>query len=85
VTATKTGGSDAISSGYRHNGAFFPASGYRISPGKLSTKEGMSGDYWSSSPYSATNGYNLYFTDLEPIFWDNPIRLYGFSVRCVVQ
>jgi uncharacterized protein (TIGR02145 family) len=45
---------------------------------------GENGNYWSSSPNSATNGYNLNFngTNVNPAN-NNDDRQNGFPVRCV--
>jgi hypothetical protein len=63
------------------NSIFFPASGYRHGTGLHD--HGSSGRYWSSSLYSQTSGYDLYFNSegVDPAYLDN--RFYGFSVRAV--
>ena len=63
------------------NSIFFPASGYRNGTGL--NYRGSSGLYWSSSLYSQTYGYTLYFnaSGVTPAYNSN--RFYGFSVRAV--
>ena len=61
---------------------FFPASGYRNDGGVMSYV-GRDGHYWSSSPVSVTDGFNLYFysSSVSPSYVRNRAR--GFLVRCV--
>ena len=83
VTPASTAGKDSISSGYRYKGAFFPASGCRnTSAGALNYVDTYGG-YWTSSPNSAGNGYNLHFygTGASPAYHLD--RTFGFAVRCV--
>ena len=63
------------------NSIFFPASGYRSGAGLYG--RGSGGYYWSSSLFSQTRGYNLYFnaSGVDPA--DSNLRFYGFSVRAV--
>ena len=63
------------------NSIFFPAAGYRYGTGL--NDHGSSGYYWSSSLYSSTNGYGLYFNSagMNPAYYS--IRFYGFTVRAV--
>lgn len=65
------------------NGAsvFFPAAGYY--DGTSLSDRGSYGYYWSSSFYSATIAYNLYFNSsgVDPQYSD--YRRCGFSVRAV--
>ena len=63
------------------NSIFFPASGYRYGTGLYD--RGSSGLYWSSSLYSQTYGYYLYFnsTGVYPAY--DSSRFSGFSVRAV--
>lgn len=63
------------------NSIFFPASGYRYGTGLY--VRGSSGYYWSSSLYSQTRGYLLYFnaSGVSPANYD--YRFVGFSVRAV--
>lgn len=60
---------------------FFPASGYYNGTSLYS--RGSYGYYWSSSFYSATYAYNLYFdsSSVYPQLYSN--RRYGFTVRPV--
>jgi hypothetical protein len=63
------------------NSIFFPASGYRNGTGL--DNHGSYGLYWSSSLYSQTYGYGLYFNSegVSPAL--NDYRFVGFSVRAV--
>ena len=63
------------------NSIFFPASGYRYGTGL--DNRGSYGYYWSSSLYSQTSGYLLYFhaSAVNPANYGD--RFYGFSVRAV--
>ena len=63
------------------NSIFFPAAGNRYDTGLNS--HGSSGFYWSSSLYSSTYGYHLYFhsTGVSPA--NNNLRFCGFTVRAV--
>ena len=72
-----------------HNGnsIFLPAAGYSWfdddEHGTTLSRRGSDGRYWSSSFYSATDAFNLYFdsTDVGP--QDSLSRRYGFTVRAV--
>ncbi|MBR3269837.1 hypothetical protein IKG07_01135 [Candidatus Saccharibacteria bacterium] len=46
---------------------------------------GSNGYYWSSSSYSSTNAYRLYFSSLSVYSALSSGRYYGFSVRCVMR
>ena len=63
------------------NSIFFPAAGLRYGTGLYS--HGSYGYYWSSSLYSQTYGYSLYFYSegINPTVTND--RFYGFSVRAV--
>ena len=63
---------------------FLPAVGSRRSYdfGSLSS-QGTSGSYWSSTQYSATDGYSLYFYSTNSSPASNISKAYGFPVRCV--
>ena len=63
------------------NSIFFPASGYRRGTGL--DYRGSSGNYWSSSLYSQTRGYDLYFFSGGVSPADSYDRFFGFSVRAV--
>lgn len=65
------------------NSVFFPAAGYYN--GSSHDNVGSGGNYWSSSFYSATSAYYLYFgsTAVGPQFSGR--RCYGFSVRAVMD
>jgi hypothetical protein len=79
-------GTTSISSGgtYTVNGSSssYPASGFRVPNGTL-LYVGLYGRYWSSSVYSSTNGYYLYFSSslVGPALSGS--RQSGFVVRCV--
>ena len=60
---------------------FFPASGFYNGTSLYS--RGALGFYWSSSFYSATNAYNLYFISSSVNPQNNDNRRYGFTVRPV--
>ena len=70
---------------YTPSGLFFPASGFRPNSSGGVSVVGSYGYHWSSSPYSATLGYFLYFYS----GYVNPsnyyYRAYGFPVRCVKE
>ena len=63
------------------NSIFFPASGYRS--GTSLNDRGSHGYYWSSSLYSQTNGYNLYFSSSNVNPASIGSRFNGFTVRAV--
>ena len=63
------------------NSIFFPASGYRRGTGL--NDRGSSGNYWSASLDSQTNGYGLNFNASGVIPAGSLNRFYGFSVRAV--
>ena len=44
---------------------------------------GSNGIYWSSSSYSSTNAYNLYFNSSRVYSANNGRRYSGFAVRCL--
>ena len=60
---------------------FFPASGNRNGTGL--NNRGSNGNYWSSSLYSQTYGYYLYFNESGVYPANSNDRFYGFSVRAV--
>lgn len=64
------------------NVLFFPAAGYYS--GTTLNYDGSIGYYWSSSFYSATNAYLLYFTSNGVYPQHNLSRSFGFSVRAVL-
>ena len=72
-----------------HNGnsIFLPAAGYswfdNDEYGATRNGRGSLGVYWSSSYYSATYAYYLYFDSSEVDPQDNDDRRYGFTVRAV--
>lgn len=65
------------------NSIFFPAAGYY--GGSSLNDRGSDGRYWSSSYFSATDAYNLYFdsSSVVPQYKNN--RSLGFPVRAVFQ
>ena len=63
------------------NSIFMPFAGYISGTGLYG--HGSSGRYWSSSLYSQTYGYNLYFNSGGVNPADSNDRFYGFSVRAV--
>ena len=64
---------------------FFPASGYRSSNNGGMGGVGSYGYGRSSSPNSATNGYNLIFLSSGVLPSNGNSRADGFSVRCVKE
>lgn len=62
---------------------FLPASGERIYYSGVLGGFG-SGNYWSASPYSSTDGLALYLNSNQLICYD-AVRAYGFSVRAVAE
>jgi hypothetical protein len=63
------------------NSIFFPASGYYN--GTSLNGRGSSGYYWSSSYYSATNAYILYFDSSSVDPANLSYRRLGFTARAV--
>ena len=63
------------------NSIFFPASGYYN--GTSLNGRGASGYYWSSSYYSATSAYGLYFNSSGVYPAYDGSRRYGFTARAV--
>ncbi len=62
---------------------FLPAAGFRSTLGATGDVYSL-GYYWSSRPYSDTNGYRLSFnTSVTPS--NNGDARYGFPIRCVPQ
>ena len=83
-TWTTSGGINGyrVTSKTNGNSIFIPAVGYYH--GTTLSGEGSNGYYWSSSFYSATNAYFLYFNSSNVIPQNsNGSRYYGFSVRAV--
>lgn len=63
----------------------YPASGYRNVGSGAMNNEGSNGYYWSASPNSATNGYNLNFNSGNVNPQNNNNRGNGFPLRCVQE
>ena len=61
----------------------FPASGNRNNSNGAMNTVGSNGNYWSSSPNSVTNGFNLNFNSGSVNPSNNNNRANGFPVRCV--
>lgn len=74
---------DILSPVFKKQAAPIPASGNRNNTSGGINNVGSNGNYWSSSPNSATNGYNLNFnsTNVNPSNSNN--RTNGFTVRCL--
>jgi uncharacterized protein (TIGR02145 family) len=66
------------------NTIFLPAASCRDTSGTV-YGQGSFGNYWSSTAYSGTNGYGLYFTSANVNPSNGSLYAYGFSVRCVRQ
>jgi hypothetical protein len=84
--AVSTAGTDSIGSGWRYNGAFFPASGTRGNSTGTLTNLSSNGTYWSSSPASDANGFTLVSgsSAVDPMYYSTS-RTNGFAIRCVVE
>jgi uncharacterized protein (TIGR02145 family) len=81
-------GNTKITNGWKRkdlNRPYFPASGYRDGSTGALANVGTSGYYWSSSPASDVNGFDLYFNGATVNPAGNGSRTRGFAVRCVVQ
>lgn len=61
------------------------ATGNRNSNSGLPGNLGSNGNYWSSSPSSTTNGYNLNFNSGAVNPQNSNNRANGFSARCVAE
>ena len=68
-----------------HPSLIFPASGNRNNSTGVSGNVGTRGYYWSSSVFSATNGYYLLFDSSNVYPQYNHICTYGYTVRCVSE
>ncbi len=62
-----------------------PAAGNRNYQSGAVGGQGTNGDWWSSTPYSESNGHNLNFNsnNVNPV--TNNYASYGFPVRCVAR
>lgn len=60
-----------------------PAAGYRSNNGSMSA-QGSIGSYWTSTPFSSNNAYDLYF-DSGSLDVDSYHRSYGQSLRCLQE
>jgi uncharacterized protein (TIGR02145 family) len=73
-------------SGWQYSGAF--AGVFSGNYGTSFSNQGVTGNLWSSSVYSASYGYNLYFNfsslNVNP-GTNYPSRNLGFGVRCVID
>ena len=67
------------------SGYFYPASGYLNNGNGTLNNVGSNGYYWSASPNSQTNGYNLNFNSSNVNPSNNNNRANGFPVRCVQE
>ncbi len=65
--------------------AFYPASGYRNVGSGAVSNPGSIGYCWSSSPFSSTYGFNLYFHSSNVSPQNYYYRGLGFPVRCVQE
>lgn len=65
------------------NTLFFPAAGYYDGTSLISS--GSSGDYWSSSYYSASGARSLYFNSSNVVPLNGSPRRNGFSMRAVAS
>ena len=74
---------DAPSPVCKKQAALIPASGNRNNNNGTMNNVGSNGNYWSSTPNSATNGYNLNFNSGNVNPSNNNNRTNGFPVRCV--
>ena len=63
----------------------YPASGNRNVGSGAVSNEWNNGYYWSASPNSVTNGYNLNFNSGNANPQNNNQRGNGFPVRCVQE
>ncbi|MCL2561378.1 MAG: hypothetical protein FWE10_03530 [Rikenellaceae bacterium] len=64
------------------DGTFLPAAGMRNTSGSP-VGQGISGQYWSSTPASATNAYHIYFSDYNVYPVVQEPQNSGYAVRCV--
>ncbi|GHT60141.1 hypothetical protein AGMMS50239_08450 [Bacteroidia bacterium] len=90
ATTGNANGTAPIPSGWRRqnlNTPYFPASGLRENLTGVLTNVGIQLIYWSSSSFSATNGYSFSATStaVYPIYNSSNYRPYGFPVRCVSE
>ncbi|MBR3204603.1 hypothetical protein IKF81_02900 [Candidatus Saccharibacteria bacterium] len=46
---------------------------------------GSDGDFWSSTPYSAASAHDLGFVSTRLMPQHGSHKVYGFTIRCVVQ
>lgn len=64
---------------------WFPATGNRNVATGVLTNVGSNGNYWSDTPNSSANGYNLNFNAGNVNPSNNNNRGNGFAVRCVSE
>jgi uncharacterized protein (TIGR02145 family) len=62
---------------------FLPAAGYRSSSEFLNA--GTYGYYWSSTQYNSISAYGLRFSSGYAYCYNNNLRNWGVSVRCVPE
>ncbi|GHT68771.1 hypothetical protein AGMMS50239_34510 [Bacteroidia bacterium] len=88
VSAVNADGTTALANGKqlrKLNTPFFPTSGFRNYTGGAVGYTGSNGYYWSSSPYSSTNGFSLLFVVPAAYPAYSHDRADGFPVRCVSE
>jgi hypothetical protein len=66
-------------------GCFYPAAGNRYITTGVLTGVGLDGYYWSSSPSSVSNGYDLLFSSSSVYPSYSAARSYGFLARCIAE
>jgi hypothetical protein len=77
-----------VPTGIHSRGCFFvwfPSTGNRNNSSGALTNVGSNGNYWSDTPQSAANGYNLNFNAGTVTPSNNNNRANGFAARCVSE
>ncbi|GAB6120348.1 hypothetical protein JCM30204_14970 [Dysgonomonas termitidis] len=64
---------------------YLPAAGYRSYGSSLLDRRGGYGYYWSSTEDRSSFAYFLYLTNYLTTTYQNLVRAYGFSVRCIAE
>ena len=82
-TTTFTWDDSNLGRTYEEN--WFPAAGGRRCDNSCIYDDGRFGFYWSSSPYSVSYTYSMYFHNSYIDSLNYSSRAYGFSVRCVQE